>query len=142
MLQVKFLSDNFIITTGHNYSPIVIGLSSEKWYVTLLVDRIVICCRSIVDELSGADESKKMASSAFGSAFAKFKSMDDCGTSANKSASTPQKSGHKNTISQLDVLKNGSGQISEISTSSFDGNLIIWDIKNVLNIQRVSNLQI
>ena len=33
MLQVKFISDNLLITTGHNYSPIVLGAekSSGKW---------------------------------------------------------------------------------------------------------------
>ena len=33
MLQVKFISDNLIITTGHNYSPIIIGVqkTSGKW---------------------------------------------------------------------------------------------------------------
>lgn len=33
MLQLKFISDNLIISTGHNYSPIVIGTdkSTKKW---------------------------------------------------------------------------------------------------------------
>lgn len=31
MLQIKFLSENLIVTTGHNYSPIVIGMASDKW---------------------------------------------------------------------------------------------------------------
>lgn len=33
MLQVKFISDDLLITTGHNYSPIILGAekSSGKW---------------------------------------------------------------------------------------------------------------
>lgn len=102
-----------------------------------------MCCRNIVDELVGAGANNKSgSSSAFGSAFAKFKSMDECGTSSHNSNSTLSKTGHMNTISQLDLLKNESGQISEISTSSFDGNLIIWNIQNIMNTQRVSKMKI
>ena len=34
MLQVKFIFENLIIVTGHNYSPIIIGVdkTSGKWY--------------------------------------------------------------------------------------------------------------
>ena len=33
MLQLKFITDNLLITTGHNYSPIAFGIekSSGKW---------------------------------------------------------------------------------------------------------------
>ena len=44
--------------------------------------------------------------------------------------------------SKLNLLKNENGQVTEISTSSLDGNLIIWDIKNILNAQNISNLAI
>ena len=34
MLQVKFVTESLLITTGHNYSPTIFGLekSSGKWY--------------------------------------------------------------------------------------------------------------
>ena len=33
MLQVKFIAEGLIVTTGHNYSPIVVGIekTSGKW---------------------------------------------------------------------------------------------------------------
>lgn len=44
--------------------------------------------------------------------------------------------------SKLNLLKNEKGDVCEFSTSSLDGNLIIWDIKNILNTQNFSNLAI
>ena len=44
--------------------------------------------------------------------------------------------------SKLNLLKNEKGEVYEFSTSSLDGNLIIWDIKNILNTQNFSNLAI
>lgn len=86
MLQVKFISDNLIIATGHTYTPIILGAeqSPGKW--------------SIIDNLSASNGTKNTPlTSAFGSAFAKFKSMDDCGVNDPK-LSASQKRGHKNTI--------------------------------------------
>ena len=54
--------------------------------------------RKKIDELLSTSSSKKSSeSSTFGSAFAKFKSMDDCGLNDSKSADS-KISGHKNTI--------------------------------------------
>ena len=44
--------------------------------------------------------------------------------------------------SKLNLLKNEKGDVYEFSTSSLDGNLIIWDIKNILNTQNFSKLAI
>lgn len=44
--------------------------------------------------------------------------------------------------SKLNLLKNEKGDVCEFSTSSLDGNLIIWDIKNILTTQNFSNLAI
>ena len=45
-------------------------------------------------------------------------------------------------FSKLNLLKSDNNEISKFSTSSFDGNLIVWDIKTLLNTQKISNLSI
>lgn len=50
------------------------------------------------DDLLATDgKEKSSSSSTFGSAFAKFKSMDDCGVNDPKTSGS-KKSGHRNTI--------------------------------------------
>lgn len=57
-----------------------------------------IIFRKKIDDLLSTDGNKKTStSSTFGSAFAKFKSMDDCGVSEAKNHDS-KKSGHRNTI--------------------------------------------
>ena len=51
-----------------------------------------------MDELAPKSSEGKSSSSAFGSAFAKFKSMDDCGLKTEKSTMRSNKLGHVNTI--------------------------------------------
>ena len=82
--------------------------------------------------------------------------MDDCGVKDSKTSDS-QTAGHKNTITyvlyfvycfncfvfrKLSLIKSENGKISEISTSSLDGNLIIWDLESVLTTQKFSNLSI
>lgn len=48
----------------------------------------------------------------------------------------------KHVFSKLSLLKSNNETVSEISTSSLDGNLITWDMKNILTSQKFSDLKI
>lgn len=102
MTKLKFLSETMILTTGHKYSPSMIGFdkSAGKWYANLIFGpKYYYFFRVKVDDLLPKADERKASSSAFGSAFAKFKSMDDCGMKAEKDPTTISlKIGHVNTI--------------------------------------------
>jgi hypothetical protein len=74
---------------------------------------------------------KKGASTIFGSAMAKFKSLDNCGVDQVSSASK-NRTGHYNSVNKISVLSDASGKPVQVSTSSLDGNLIIWNVDEVL----------
>lgn len=71
------------------------------------------------------------ASNGFGSAMAKFKSLDNCGMEQVSSASK-NRTGHYNSVNSVSVLSDASGKPVQVSTSSLDGNLIIWNVNEVI----------
>ena len=98
-------------------------------------------CRSKLDSLVAKQNEMRKSSSTtgFNSAMAKFKSLDDCGLEEVKSASK-NRTGHYNTVNKVSVLADASGKAQHLSTSSLDGNLIIWNVNEVMANSDLSQL--
>mgnify|MGYP001149001373 CR=1 FL=1 len=97
--------------------------------------------RSKIDLLLAQKNELKKTASGFGSAMAKFKSLDNCGIEEVTSASK-NRTGHYNTVNKISVLSDQAGKAIQLSTSSLDGNLIIWNVNEVIANNGLSQLNI
>jgi len=126
LVSLTWTSENSIVAAGHDCRPLVFNGSEQGW-----------------QEAGTLDDSKGAGGSGFGAgtpgrlktgAFATFRDADVRGQSgAGGAGQTDTKllTIHQNTINSVRPYEVVGGEVTKVSTSGVDGNLVIWDTNEV-----------
>ncbi|TFK30048.1 actin-related protein ARPC3 [Coprinopsis marcescibilis] len=119
LVSLAWTSEYSVVAAGHDCRPLVFSGSDQGWQES-----------GTLDDAS----SSKAASSGFGgpgrlksNAFATFQNADSRGQSSGNVADTKPNTVHQNTITSVRPYDAANGEVSRVSTSGVDGNLVIWD---------------
>ncbi|KAF8651481.1 hypothetical protein AX16_004779 [Volvariella volvacea WC 439] len=126
-VTLTWTTENSLVAAGHDCQPIVFSGSESGWQII-----------GSLDDASGASRSG-FAPSPVGrlktGAFATFRDADTRGQSSagSSSVSTDTKllTVHQNTITSVRPYEGYAGQVTKVSTTGVDGNLVVWNVNEV-----------
>lgn len=133
LVSLSWTSEETIVAAGHDCQPYVFAGAEGGWQ-----------CIGTLDDATAA-KSGGAARAGYGGnssvgrlktgAFATFRDADSRGQSsiagASPTADTKLLTIHQNTITSVRPYEGAGGDVSRVSTSGIDGNLVIWDVNAV-----------
>lgn len=109
LLSVIWLSETSLVVGGHDNCPFLYNLVGEE---------LVFGARLDVKQARGGGGM---------SAMARFKQMDNLGTSSG-GATTTLDTTHQNAITEIRVTKETEGKVKQFCSAGADGKLILWEV--------------
>ncbi|KAK9456269.1 WD40-repeat-containing domain protein [Dipodascopsis uninucleata] len=113
-MSLVWLSENEIITAGHNCHPVVFAGSENGWALDHSVD----------DPMS----SKKSSENRESSALNMFRQMDLKGSTQAANDDTALPTIHQNTITKLRPYAVAGGRVTKVSSTGVDGRVVIFEV--------------
>ncbi|THU88612.1 WD40 repeat-like protein [Dendrothele bispora CBS 962.96] len=122
LITLAWTSEQTIVAAGHDCQPLVFGGSEAGWQEMGTLD----------DGSHGGSSGPRSGPGRLNTgAFQAFKNADSRGQGAT-SGDTKLNTVHQNTITSVRPYQYGSaGEVSSVSTSGVDGNLVLWDANSV-----------
>jgi len=114
LISCLWLSEGTVVAAGHNFTPDVFSHDDNN--------QLTFLCKLDVAKTKGGDDDEQM------SAMQRFKNLDKKDTAKGDAKSNTT---HENAISQLRPYEQSGGQVSKISSSGFDGKVVVWNIKTL-----------
>jgi len=127
-VTLAWISSNSLVAAGHDCQPVIFSGSQDGWQPV-----------GSLDDTSGA-KSPDGSRSGFGGsgvgrlktgAFATFREADSRGQSAFAGSEVRLPTVHQNTITSVRPYETMGDQVTKVSTSSVDGNVVIWNTNEV-----------
>lgn len=110
-VDITFVTENSLVAVGYDCCPKLFSLKAGEL--------------GFVHDLDIPDEKEQMTKSAM----MRFKDLDRKATTDDTNVDL--KTQHQNTITQVSIYSGDKSNCSKFSTTSVDGNLIIWDLKGL-----------
>ncbi|CAK5264790.1 unnamed protein product [Mycena citricolor] len=123
LVTLTWTGENSIVAAGHDCQPLVFSGSQDGWQNVGSLD----------DNTSG--KAANTRSGGVGrlnsAAFSTFRDADSRGQTGSGSQDTKLATVHQNTITSVRPYEYSGEQVTKVSTSGVDGNLVIWEVDNV-----------
>lgn len=123
VVALSWTSEDSIIAAGHDCQPYVVQGSEAGWQII-----------GTLDDAKSASSQASVGRLKTG-AFATFRDADSRGQSALggglPATDTKLLTIHQNTITSVRPYETRGGQVTKVSTSGVDGNLVVWDVQAV-----------
>ena len=113
-ISVLYTSENCILAAGYDFNPLVFQSSAGTWKY----DRMLEVKKEAVATSSNSSVS---------AARALFQNKASRGQDAGAKTDTLWTS-HTNTITGMQNMSAGDGNVTAISSSSLDGSIVVWDL--------------
>ncbi|CAF0723929.1 unnamed protein product [Brachionus calyciflorus] len=120
-LTMRFISNTSFIAAGHDCFPVVFGLSGNKI--------------SILEKLEVSPTKQTSSVATAKDIFGNRERLN-----MDQASNNTLNSIHQNSIKDINIYKGDDNKVSQISTSSLDGNIVVWDL-NALE-RQFGNLRI
>lgn len=133
-VTLTWTSEDSIVAAGHDCQPVVFSGSEAGWQGIGSLDDTT-APKSSEGPRSGYGGNSSVGRLKTG-AFATFRDADTRGQSSISGSSLPSADTklltvHQNTITSVRPYEIHSDQVTRVSTSGVDGNLVIWDVATV-----------
>ncbi|TFK76369.1 actin-like protein ARPC3 [Pluteus cervinus] len=132
-VTLTWTTENSLVAAGHDCQPVVFSGAQDGWQVVGSLDD-TSAAKSPVGSKSGYGGSPTVGRLNAG-AFATFRDADSRGQSSiagSGSGDTKLLTVHQNTITSVRPYEIHGGQVTKVSTSGVDGNLVIWNTDEVM----------
>jgi len=134
LVTLTWTSEDSIVAAGHDCQPFVFSGSANGWQAVGSLDDTT-APRSAEGPRAGYGSGSTVGRLKTG-AFATFRDADSRGKSSMSGSSLPTADTklltiHQNTITSVRPYEIHGDQVTRVSTSGVDGNLVIWDVATV-----------
>lgn len=133
-VTLTWTSEDSIVAAGHDCQPVVFSGSEAGWQGVGSLDDTT-APKSADPTRSGYGGNSSVGRLKTG-AFATFRDADSRGQSSISGSGSPTTDTklltiHQNTITNVRPYERHGDQVTRVSTTGVDGNLVIWDVSNV-----------
>lgn len=135
-VTLLWTSENTIVAAGHDCQPVLFSGSEAGWQGVGSLDDVT---GSKMNEglRAGYGASAAGVGRLKAGAFATFRAADSHGQTNSPGSGVPSAvdtkllTVHQNTVTTVRAYEGVVGQVTKVSTSGVDGNLVIWDVNTV-----------